>query len=69
VGPNLYAIAAGARGGVAGGVGTNVAIGGTMALSYEYEMLSRLNAKLGPVVAQILAKGPTALCLLHANAR
>jgi hypothetical protein len=40
-----------------------------MALSYEYEMLSRLNAKLGPVVAQILAKGPTALCLLHANAR
>lgn len=68
-GPNLYATLVGARAGFVGALGANAAIGGAAALQAEYQMLQRANEKAGPIIKQLLQNGPTAMCLLHANAQ
>jgi RHS repeat-associated protein len=68
-GPNIYATLIGMRAGFVGALGANAALGGAAALQAEYQMLQGANEKAGPVIRQLLQNGPTAMCLLHANAQ
>jgi RHS repeat-associated protein len=68
-GPNVYAAAIGMRAGTRGAIGANVALGGAAALYAEHQLLKAADAKAGSLIQQLLQNGPTALCLLHANAQ
>jgi len=64
VGPNLYALGVGfiTRNPLAG-VGANVALGGAALLQAELHFLSLAQQKAGPLIAALLADGPTLICL------
>ena len=64
VGPNLYALGVGfvARNPFAG-MGANMALGGAALLQAELHFLSLAQQKAGPLIAALLADGPTLICL------
>ena len=64
VGPNLYALGVGfvARNPFAG-IGANMALGGAALLRAELHFLSVAQEKAGPLIAALLAEGPTLICL------
>ena len=64
VGPNLYATAIGllTRSPWLGG-GANIAAAGGSLLSAEYRILKIANQRAAPILAALMAYGPTAICL------
>jgi RHS repeat-associated protein len=64
VGPNLYALGMGlvTRNPIAG-VGANMALGGAALLQAELHFLNLARQKAGPLIAALLANGPTLICL------
>jgi RHS repeat-associated protein len=64
VGPNLYALGTGlvTRNPFAG-IGANMALGGAALLQAELHFLNLAQQKAGPLIAAILANGPTLICL------
>ena len=64
VGPNLYALGTGlvTRNPIAG-VGANMALGGAALLQAELHFLDLARQKAGPLIAALLADGPTLICL------
>ena len=64
VGPNLYALGTGlvTRNPVAG-VGANMALGGAALLQAELHFLDLARQQAGPLIAALLADGPTLICL------
>jgi len=64
VGPNLYALGVGfiTRNPFAG-IGANMALGGAALLQAELHFLSLAQQKAGPLIAALLAGGPTIICL------
>ena len=64
VGPNLYALGTGfiTRNPFAG-VGANMALGGAALLQAELHFLNLAREKAGPLIAALLADGPTLICL------
>ena len=69
VGPNVYAFALGGRFGPAAGYAANLGLGANAYAQFELHLLSQLMAQAGPLLKEVLEKGPTALCLVHANAQ
>lgn len=62
IGPNLYALGAGAAAGPWVGIGVNISIFGAAALHAEYHYLSLAQQKAGPIISALLANGPTLIC-------
>jgi RHS repeat-associated protein len=63
VGPNLYALTGGLVLGPWIGGSINIVIAGAVLLQAELHYLQLAEQKAGPVIAAILAGGPTAICL------